>query len=72
MYELWDLNGTLVEGQFYVEELPPVRVTKSTVYNIGSILGKLCRKVFLEYLFHWKGYRKVFDWWVPAASVKNI
>jgi len=26
----------------------------------------------LEYLVHWKGYRKDFDPWVPAASVKNI
>jgi hypothetical protein len=26
----------------------------------------------LENLVHWKEYRKDFDSWVPAASVKNI
>ena len=34
VYELEDLNGTLIEGQFYVEELKPVRVTKRSVYKI--------------------------------------
>ena len=28
VYELEDLNGTSIEGPFYVEELTPVRVTK--------------------------------------------
>ena len=72
VYELEDLNGTLIEGQFYGEELTPVRVTRRSVYKLDKILGKRYRNGILEYLVHWKGYRKDFDSWVPAASVKNI
>jgi len=31
VYELEDLNETPIQGQFYQEELPPVRGTKRTV-----------------------------------------
>ena len=72
VYELEDLNGTLIEGQFYVEYLTPVRVTKPTVYKIDKILDKHCKKGIPEYLVRWKGFTKNFDSWVPAASVKNI
>jgi len=36
-FELEDLNRTPIDGQFYQEELTPVRVTKSTFYNIDKI-----------------------------------
>jgi len=37
LYELEDLNGTLIEGQFHAEELTPVCVTILTVYKIDKI-----------------------------------
>ena len=40
LYELKDLNDTLIDGQFYQEELTPVRVTRRTVYKIDKILDK--------------------------------
>ena len=58
VYELEDLNGTIIEGQFYGEELAPVRHTKHTTYKIDKILDKRYRKGILEYLVRWKGYRK--------------
>jgi len=72
VYVLEDLNVTLIEGQFYGEELAPVRVTKCSVYKIDKILVERYRNGILKYLVHWKGYRRNFDSWIPAASVKNI
>jgi hypothetical protein len=72
VYELEDLNGTFFEGQFYGEELTPVRVTKRTTYKIDRILDNQYRNGILEYVVRWKGYRKDFDSWVPADSVKKI
>ena len=40
VYELEDLNGTPIYGQFYSEELTPVRITSRTTYKINEILDK--------------------------------
>ena len=72
VYVLEDLNVTLIEGQFYGEELTPVPVTNRSVYQVDKILDKRYRKGILEYLVRWKAYRRNFDSWIPAASVKNI
>ena len=61
----------VIEGQFYVE-LTHVRVNKLSVYKIDNILDKRYSNGILEYLVQWKGYRRDFDSWVPAASVKSI
>ena len=39
-YELQDLKDTLIEGQFYEEELTPVLVSKRSIYKIDKILDK--------------------------------
>ena len=72
VYELVDLNETLIEGQFYQEELTPVRITKLTAYKIDKILHERVRRGITEYLVRWRGYTKDFDSWIPASSVKNI
>jgi hypothetical protein len=72
VYELEDLNKTLINGQFYVEELTPVRIMKRTDFVIDKILGKLVKRGILEYLVRWKGYANAFDLWIQAFSVKNI
>ena len=33
VYELEDLNGTPKDGQFYTEEITPVRITSRTTYK---------------------------------------
>jgi len=72
LYELKDLNDTPIDGQFYQEELTPVRVTSRTVYKIDKILDKRIRRGSLEYLVRWKGYSKDFDSWIPASGVKDV
>ena len=72
VYELEDLHETPIEGQFYQEELTPVRITKQTAYKIDKILDKRVRRGITEYLVRWRGYTKDFDSWIPASSEKNI
>jgi len=72
VYELEDLNNTPTEGQFYREELTPVRISKKTTYKIDKILDKRVRRGLREYLVRWRGYSHDFDSWIPASSAKNI
>jgi len=72
LYELDDLNGTFIEGQFYQEELTRVRVTRRTVYKIDKILRKRIRRCILEYLVHCRVYSKDFDSWIAASSVRDV
>ena len=60
----------LIVGQFYGDELTPVRVTKRSIFKIDKVLDKRYRNGIPEYLFRWRVYRKVSDLWVPADSVK--
>jgi hypothetical protein len=50
VFELEDLRGQEIEGQFYTEELVPVHITKQTKYKIDKILDKRVRPGILEYL----------------------
>jgi len=61
VYELQDLNKTHIEGQFYQEELTPIRVSKLTAYKIDKILDKRVRHGIREYLVRWKCFSQDFD-----------
>jgi hypothetical protein len=47
VFELEDLRGQEIEGQFYTEELSPVRITKQTTYKIDKIVDKRVRRGIL-------------------------
>ena len=40
VYEIEDLNGTPIDGQFYSEELTLVRITSRTTYRIDKIMDR--------------------------------
>ena len=69
VFELEDLRSQEIEGQFYSEELVPVRITKQTTYKIDKILDMRVRRGILEYLVRWRGYGADFDSWVPTTDI---
>jgi hypothetical protein len=56
VYELEDLNGMPIDGQFYTDELTPVRINSRTTYKINKILDKIVRRGIQELLVRWQGY----------------
>ena len=46
VYELEDINGTPIDGQFYQEELTTVHITSRTTYRIDKIMDKRVIGVF--------------------------
>jgi transposase InsO family protein len=71
VYELCDLNDSVIDGHFYNYELTPVKITSSTIYDIDKILGSRLRAGIRQYLVRWKGYGPDFDSWINAFSVKK-
>ena len=71
VYELQDLLGKHIDGQFYAEEPSPVVITKKKTYAIDKILRKREKRGILEYLVRWRGYGPAFDSWIKASSVKH-
>ena len=72
LYELEDLNGKVVDREFYGEELTHVRISERTKFQIDKILRTRIRCGIREYLVRWKGYGPDCDNWINVTSVKNI
>jgi len=72
VYELEDLNGKPIDGQFYSEELTPVRITSGTTYKINKIQDKRVRRGIRVVFVSCQGYGPKFVSWIPDASVKHI
>ena len=72
VYELQDLLGKHIDGQFYADELCPVHVMKATTYAIDKILRTKGRGDSPEYLVRWQGYGHEFDSWMKASTVKHV
>jgi hypothetical protein len=70
VYELEDLQGNSTEGQFYIEELIPVIITKNTAYKTDKVPISRIRRDIREYLVPWRGYGSDFDSRIPALSIR--
>ena len=74
MYELNDLQGVPLKGNWYAQELLKVEPpTSDTVYRVEKVLRRRKLKGHPEEaLVRWQGYDKHFDSWEPASSLTDI
>ena len=64
-YKIKDLNGEVIKGTFYREEL---QKTDQEVYRIEKIIRKSKGKALVK----WKGYPDEFNSWVPLKDLEKI
>ena len=72
-YKIEDLDGELVSGTFYSQELQLVE--KEQIFEIESIIDrrkrKIGKKLVKEIKVHWKGYPSKFDSWILTKSKRK-
>jgi hypothetical protein len=65
-YILKDMNGEIVEGGFYTEEL---QKSKQEVFRIEKVLRKKKINGVEHGLVKWLGYNKKFNEWKPMSEI---
>ncbi len=70
-YKIEDLNGELVEGSFYREELQRVQPPVSGKYKIEKILSTRGKGKRKEIFVKWQGYPSSFNSWIRATSITS-
>lgn len=70
-YKIVDLDGEVVKGTFYSQELQ--RVEKDQIFEIESIIDRRKRKIGKKWIkeikVHWKGYPSKFDSWILESDL---
>ena len=66
VYCLKDLDGEVLKGVFYEQQLQ--RVTPPDVFPIDNVIKKSKDKAYVK----WRGWPEKFNSWVPIADIKQI
>ena len=69
VYELSDLQGRPIEGQFYNYELIKVTVSPQTEFQIVKLVRTRNNDGIKEHLVKWKGYDATFNSWINATDI---
>jgi hypothetical protein len=72
VYELSDLQGRPMKGQFYKYELVKVAVTPQNEFQIGKIVRTRTKCGVKQHFVKWRGYDKTFNSWVNASDITKI
>jgi len=67
MYEVHDLEGNLIEGNLYAEQLSLIHPTGS-LFNVEKIVRSRWRNGIKENLIKWEGYPSQFNTWERAPD----
>ena len=65
-YKLKELDGTLITGTFYQEELQKVHVDDDTVWRIEKVLKRRGNRLYVQ----WKGWPKKYNSWFHRDQVQ--
>jgi len=72
-YRVADVEGDLLEGIFYRQELTPVRIGSESTYAVENVLKETIRKDGKKYLFvKWRGYPDSQNSWIRADQFVSI
>jgi hypothetical protein len=71
VYELTDLHGRPIEGQFYNYELVKVTVSSEKEFQIDKIVGNRKKGGIKQHMVKWKGYNETFNSWVNSSDIKK-
>ena len=72
VYKIKDLNGEIIMGTFYKEELQHVFKDENSEYQIEKIVKKRKRDGKTQYLVRWLGYGPEFDSYVNEEDVRHL
>lgn len=75
VYELHDLEGELIDGFFYTEEITPVhekRMIQNQEFKIDRVLRTKGRGAKKQLFVSWVGYPSKFNSWIPASNAHNL
>lgn len=73
VYTLEDLNGEIIDGVYYEQELCHVEKNlNEAVFEIDEILKTKGNGKFKKYLVSWRGYPSQYNSWIAASDLINI
>ena len=73
MYTLEDLDGEIIDGIYYEEELCLVRKNlNEAALEIDEILQTKGRGKSKKFLVSWRGYPNKFNSWIRASDLIEI
>lgn len=69
-YKLRDMQGEVIDGRFYQEELQPVIKSSDSFWSIEKILRTRGVGSKKEYFVKWTGFDEKFNSWIKASWLK--
>ena len=71
LYKIKDLQGELLQGRFYEQELQKINKTDN-LFRIEAILKRQRKGKHTEYFIKWQGYPDTFNSWVREEDLTNV
>lgn len=73
VYELTDLEGEVIDGIFYEQELGRVeKALEEEEFIVDRVIKSRGRGANKQLLVSWRGYPSKFDTWIPATNLTTL